>query len=104
MEGSNEQDKAKKGLEGTAIDLPTNRRVNLKSATSDDDFTNILAHIKSSKTPVSPTTSLQINFFFFLLLCMRSYMIYVFHSYVRSQNCLQAVIKYGAPWYATTSP
>ncbi|KAG4913427.1 hypothetical protein AAZX31_19G170000 [Glycine max] len=51
MEGSNEQDKAKKGLEGTAIDLPTNRRVNLKSATSDDDFTNILAHIKSSKTP-----------------------------------------------------
>ncbi|XP_061345797.1 thioredoxin-like 3-3 isoform X1 [Gastrolobium bilobum] len=48
---SNEDDKAKKGLEGTAIDLPINRHANLKSASSDDDFTHILAHIKSSKTP-----------------------------------------------------
>ena len=77
MEGSNEQDKAKKGLEGTAIDLPTNRRVNLKSATSDDDFTNILAHIKSSKTPVSPTTSLQINFFFsYCFVCVLTWYMY----------------------------
>ncbi|KHN09528.1 Thioredoxin-like 3-3, partial [Glycine soja] len=40
---SNEQDKAKKGLEGTGIDLPINRRANLKSATSDDDFTNFFS-------------------------------------------------------------
>ncbi|QCD97941.1 thioredoxin-like 3-3 [Vigna unguiculata] len=56
MEGSssmvsNQHDKAKKGLEGTALDIPINRYANLKSATSDDDFTNVLAHIKSSKTP-----------------------------------------------------
>ncbi|XP_020212161.1 thioredoxin-like 3-3 isoform X2 [Cajanus cajan] len=53
MEGSNsnDQNKAKKGLEGSGIDLPINRRANLKSATSDDDFTDILAHIKSSSTP-----------------------------------------------------
>ncbi|BAT85743.1 thioredoxin-like 3-3 [Vigna umbellata] len=56
MEGSssmvsNQHDKAKKGLEGSALDLPINRYANLKSATSDDDFTNVLALIKSSKTP-----------------------------------------------------
>ncbi|XP_014495600.1 thioredoxin-like 3-3 [Vigna radiata var. radiata] len=56
MEGSstmvsNQHDKAKKGLEGSALDLPINRYANLKSATSDDDFTNLLALIKSSKTP-----------------------------------------------------
>ncbi|KAJ1418947.1 Thioredoxin-like superfamily [Sesbania bispinosa] len=49
--GSNEEDEAKKGLEGTAFDLPINRHANLKTASSDDDFTTILAHIKSSKTP-----------------------------------------------------
>ncbi|WVZ08865.1 hypothetical protein V8G54_022215 [Vigna mungo] len=56
MEGSssmvsNQHDKAKKGLEGSALALPINRYANLKSATSDDDFTNLLALIKSSKTP-----------------------------------------------------
>lgn len=44
---SNQQDN---GLEGTPIDLSIKPRPNLKTATSDDDFTNILAHIKSSKT------------------------------------------------------
>jgi len=61
MEGSssmvsNQHDKAKKGLEGSALDLPINRYANFKSATSDDDFTDVLAHIKSSKLPVSKTT------------------------------------------------
>nr|AFK40302.1 unknown [Lotus japonicus] len=47
----NEEDKSKKGLEATAIGLPTNRHANLKSASGDDDFTDILTHIKSSKSP-----------------------------------------------------
>ncbi|TKY62122.1 Thioredoxin 3-3 [Spatholobus suberectus] len=124
---SNDQDKPNKGLEGTAIDLPINRRANLKSATSDDDFTNILAHIKSSKTPVSNHTSNAIIDYFnsnnlvpfishvltslhtnvhrlilFLFFPIASYAIsyrrYVFDSSVLSQNCLQAVINYGASW------
>jgi len=48
-----EEGNTKKGLEGTGIALPINRRSNLKSASSDDDFTQIITNIKSSKTPVS---------------------------------------------------
>ena len=57
----NEDDKAKTGLEGTTLQLPINRHANLKSASSDDDFRDLLLHIKSSKTPVS--TSLYYQFF-----------------------------------------
>ncbi|XVF76384.1 hypothetical protein PTKIN_Ptkin13bG0262300 [Pterospermum kingtungense] len=42
---------SKKGLEGTGLDLPTNKHGNLKSASSDDNLRDILLHIKSSKTP-----------------------------------------------------
>ncbi|KAK7337105.1 hypothetical protein VNO77_17664 [Canavalia gladiata] len=48
---SEEQDKAKRGLEGSGFDLPINGQANLKTATSDDHFTHILFHIKSSKIP-----------------------------------------------------
>ncbi|XP_058738111.1 thioredoxin-like 3-3 [Vicia villosa] len=47
----NGEDKSNKGLEGTGLVLPINRHSNLKSASSDDDFTQILTNIKSSKTP-----------------------------------------------------
>lgn len=100
MEGSssmvsNQHDKAKKGLEGTALDIPINRYANLKSATSDDDFTNVLAHIKSSKTPVSNRIPFVSNF---------STSLHKSDSSVLSQNSLQAVINYGASWYVTASP
>ena len=51
--GSKEGDKAKKGLEGTGLELPISRHKNLKSASSDDDLSDILLNIKSSKTPVT---------------------------------------------------
>lgn len=44
---------AKTGLEGTGLDLPPNRHGNLKSASSDQNFKDILIEIKTSKTPVS---------------------------------------------------
>ncbi|KAL2345084.1 hypothetical protein Fmac_006369 [Flemingia macrophylla] len=56
---------------------------NFKSASSDDDFTNILAHIKSSSTPVSNQPHFNSHTFFF------------FFSFLSS---LQAVIDYGASW------
>jgi hypothetical protein len=67
-----EEDNSKKGLEGTGFVLPINRHSNLKSASSDNDFTQILTHIKSSKTPVSnnqtnhsPMVSLLLFLFYF---------------------------------------
>nr|POF00082.1 thioredoxin-like 3-3 [Quercus suber] len=42
---------AKKGLDGTGLDLPLNRHGNLKSASSDQSLKDILLQIKSSKTP-----------------------------------------------------
>ncbi|KAK7852618.1 thioredoxin-like 3-3 [Quercus suber] len=47
------EDSAKKGLDGTGLDLPLNRHGNLKSASSDQSLKDILLQIKSSKTPVS---------------------------------------------------
>ena len=47
------EDSAKKGLDGTGLDLPLNRHGNLKSACSDQSLKEILLQIKSSKTPVS---------------------------------------------------
>ncbi|XP_024022988.1 thioredoxin-like 3-3 isoform X2 [Morus notabilis] len=44
--------KAKTGLEGTGLDLPPNRHGNLKSASSDQNFKEILMEIKTSKTAV----------------------------------------------------
>ncbi|GLT56684.1 hypothetical protein SLA2020_297100 [Shorea laevis] len=41
----------KKGLAGTGLDLPANKHGNLKSASNDQTLTDILLHIKSSKTP-----------------------------------------------------
>lgn len=119
----NGEDNSKKGLEGTGLALPINRHANLISASSDDDFTDILAGIKSSKTPVSIPNSYHQkkkehhrpfyflgfhfktqqqkpsphNLLFCLVLCLISYGRYVFDSCVL-QNCLQAVINYGASW------
>ncbi|KAF5737523.1 hypothetical protein HS088_TW13G00408 [Tripterygium wilfordii] len=42
---------AKKGLAGTGLELPANRHGNLKSASSDQNHTEILQHVKSSKAP-----------------------------------------------------
>ncbi|KAL5740852.1 hypothetical protein ACOSQ2_030032 [Xanthoceras sorbifolium] len=49
MEGGEEN--KKKGLEGTGLNLPLNRRGNLKSASTDDSLQDILIQIKSSKAP-----------------------------------------------------
>ncbi|GMN39230.1 hypothetical protein TIFTF001_008469 [Ficus carica] len=52
MGGSNESEaNAKTGLEGTGLNLPPNRHGNLKSASSDQNFKDILMEIKTSKTP-----------------------------------------------------
>lgn len=74
MEGNSNKSRsdeyaAKKGLEGTGIDLPVNRHGNLKSASSDQNLNDILLHIKSSKTPVSliPSHSLPLLFTLFSL-------------------------------------
>ncbi|KAF9596424.1 hypothetical protein IFM89_010688 [Coptis chinensis] len=40
-----------KGLEGTGLILPVNRHANLKSASSDQKFLEIMESIKSCKTP-----------------------------------------------------
>ncbi|CAL5194072.1 unnamed protein product [Lathyrus oleraceus] len=45
------EDKSNKGLEGTGVVLPTNPHSNLKTASSDHEFTQILTNIKASKTP-----------------------------------------------------
>ncbi|CAK8543905.1 unnamed protein product [Lathyrus sativus] len=45
------EDKSIKGLEGTGLVSPINPHSNLKSASSDDDFTQILTHVKTSKIP-----------------------------------------------------
>ncbi|XP_050226880.1 thioredoxin-like 3-3 [Mercurialis annua] len=45
------EDNSKKGLKGTGLDLPLNRHGNLKSASSDENFLQILYQIKTSKTP-----------------------------------------------------
>ncbi|KAK9124158.1 hypothetical protein Sjap_013760 [Stephania japonica] len=42
---------AKKGLEGTGLDLPVNRHGNLISASSDQNLTQIMHNIKSSRAP-----------------------------------------------------
>ncbi|XP_052171905.1 thioredoxin-like 3-3 [Diospyros lotus] len=49
--GEKEGNKAKKGLEGTGLNLPLNRHSNLISATSDDNLKSIFHHIRTSKTP-----------------------------------------------------
>ncbi|KAF8397745.1 hypothetical protein HHK36_016667 [Tetracentron sinense] len=55
MEGgvglSSNEEKAKKGLEGTGLNLPVNHHGNLRSASSDQNLEEILHNIKSSKTP-----------------------------------------------------
>ena len=40
-------------LEGTGLNLAVNRHGNLTSASNDQDLTNVLHQIKSSKSPVS---------------------------------------------------
>lgn len=55
---------SKKGLEGTGLDLPSNKHGNLKSASSDENLRDILLHIKSSKTPVSKHPFLLFSFLF----------------------------------------
>ncbi|KAK5836421.1 hypothetical protein F383_34441 [Gossypium arboreum] len=50
MEDSGDSSK-KKGLEGTGLDLPPNKRGNLKSASSDENLKHILLRVKTSKTP-----------------------------------------------------
>ncbi|KAK9158595.1 hypothetical protein Scep_005169 [Stephania cephalantha] len=50
MEGGGEE-KGKKGLEGTGLDLPVNRHGNLISAWNDQNLTEILHKIKSSRAP-----------------------------------------------------
>lgn len=87
----NEEENSKKGLEGTVIGSPTNRHANLKSASGDDNFTDILTHIKSSKSPVSTVPNPKFPTTSYLL----------FHLTILSCNCLQAVINYGASWYVT---
>ncbi|XP_022972722.1 thioredoxin-like 3-3 [Cucurbita pepo subsp. pepo] len=44
------EDKEKKGLEGAGLDPTVSRHGNLKSASSDQDFKDVLLQIKSSKT------------------------------------------------------
>lgn len=56
--------KAKTGLEGTGLDLPPNRHGNLKSASSDQNFKEILMEIKTSKTPVTFRINIKTFFFF----------------------------------------
>lgn len=56
------EDKSNKGLEGTGLVLPTNPHSNLKTASSDHEFTQILTNIKASKTPVSPFYFLGFDF------------------------------------------
>ncbi|PON49047.1 Thioredoxin [Parasponia andersonii] len=56
MEGISEssgssQVKPKRGLEGTGLELPINRYGNLKSASTDQNLTQILTEIKISKAP-----------------------------------------------------
>ena len=94
----NDEGMSKKGLtgEGTLLDLPINRHGNLQTASSDEQLSNILLQIKSSKTPVIPF------FFFFLFQRARPNFvrgIYLFLSFLL--NSLQAVINYGASWYVT---
>ncbi|KAI4349104.1 hypothetical protein L6164_009741 [Bauhinia variegata] len=49
--GGDQDDKAKRGLEGTGLNFPINRHGNLKSASRDDDLRDILLQIKSFKFP-----------------------------------------------------
>ncbi|XP_059646821.1 thioredoxin-like 3-3 [Cornus florida] len=48
--GKDEDNKAKKGLEGTGLNLPSNRHGNLTSASSDENLKDIFHHIRTSKT------------------------------------------------------
>lgn len=94
----NGEDKSNKGLEGTGLVLPINRHSNLKSASSDDDFTQILTNIKSSKTPVTNHCYPLYFLGFHFTVVENVYLIVLLHY------CLQAVINYGASWYVTTFP
>ncbi|KAI3917142.1 hypothetical protein MKX01_003591 [Papaver californicum] len=53
MEGGNELSlgEKSKGLEGTGLILPLNRHGNLNSASSDQNLTEIIQNIRSSKAP-----------------------------------------------------
>ncbi|PIA37207.1 hypothetical protein AQUCO_03000059v1 [Aquilegia coerulea] len=52
MEGGIElSGREEKGLEGTGLILPINRHGNLKSASSDQNYMELLQNIKSSKSP-----------------------------------------------------
>ncbi|KAH7853290.1 hypothetical protein Vadar_000947 [Vaccinium darrowii] len=46
-----EEKREKKGLEGTGLNLPSNRHGNLISASSDDNLKDIFHQIRTSKTP-----------------------------------------------------
>ncbi|XAR69144.1 Monodehydroascorbate reductase (NADH) [Bertholletia excelsa] len=45
------EDRGKKGLEGSGLNLPLNRHGNLISASSDDNLRDIFHHIRTFKTP-----------------------------------------------------
>ncbi|KAK4799617.1 hypothetical protein SAY86_024982 [Trapa natans] len=90
MEGGGD-DKPVNGFEGpSGVELPTNLHGNFRVASTDQNLTQILSDIKSSKKPVclraisSPIFSLQ-----------RS-LLFTFH--IKILSILQAVINYGASW------
>lgn len=56
------EDKEKKGLEGAGLDPTVSRHGNLKSASSDQDFKDVLLQIKSSKTTVKFLIPHQFSF------------------------------------------
>ncbi|KAL7265041.1 hypothetical protein ACSBR1_002903 [Camellia fascicularis] len=45
------EEKGKKGLDGTGLNLPVNRHGNLRSASSDENLKDIFHQIRTSKTP-----------------------------------------------------
>lgn len=94
MEGN--EDNTKKGLEGTGLELPVNRHGNLKSASTDQNLTDILHHIKSSKTPVTHPPCL-FPLLAFLKLNHLLHLLIIVSLILR----LQAVINYGASWYVS---
>ncbi|KAK3012757.1 hypothetical protein RJ639_008105, partial [Escallonia herrerae] len=48
------EDPSMKGIEGTTLDLASNRHGNLVSASSDENLKDIFHHIRTSKKPIPP--------------------------------------------------
>lgn len=64
MKGGGNQGVSETGMEGTGLNLAANRLGNLTTASSDENLTNILLQIRSSKTPVSCFLLFSLIFYF----------------------------------------